>query len=115
MKILCKNSCVFENKHFSLFFFPFEQLVGGGAPFQQSIVARVAHPHRLGGGGQRHAILAAGVAENIATVPAVVPPACNAELFVAKLAVGGLFIRGPLGFSQVPRHVLQSSKEECEL
>ena len=44
----------------------------GGVAVQQQVVARVAHPHRLGGGRQRHLVVRALVTEDVPAVTAVV-------------------------------------------
>lgn len=44
----------------------------GGTSLEQEGVARVAHPHRFGRGGQRQLIVGAAVAENLPAVATVV-------------------------------------------
>lgn len=44
----------------------------GGTSLEQEGVARVAHPHRFGRGGQRQLVVGAAVAENLPAVATVV-------------------------------------------
>lgn len=66
---------------------------GGGAALQEQGVAAVAHPHRLGVGGQGQFVAGACIAEDVATVSAVV-------LEDRKAAITGH--QSPLGCTPTP-------------